>query len=79
MDVRLNTVYYYLAFLSFLMVTIGCACEGSVTMNIKQGMIAGKVEKTLLKQKSYFSYKGIPYAEPPIGDLRFQVSILILV
>lgn len=38
----------------------------------KFGMIRGLVKKNILGGE-YFSFKGIPYAEPPVGKLRFQV------
>lgn len=40
----------------------------------KFGMIRGLVKKNILGGE-YFSFKGIPYAEPPVGKLRFQDPI----
>lgn len=37
------------------------------------GVIRGKLEITLFKQRRYFSFRGIPYARPPVGPLRFKV------
>lgn len=45
-------------------------CEPSVTLS--QGQLIGKISKNE-HGKEYFSYLGIPYAKPPIGDLRFKV------
>lgn len=36
------------------------------------GDLKGVKLKTI-NNKEYFSFKGIPYAEPPIGKLRFKV------
>ena len=39
---------------------------------------AGKVSGTLQKSLSghdYYSYAGIPFAEPPTGDLRFRPPV----
>lgn len=39
----------------------------------KSGRIRGKLEKTLWFKKPFYSFKGIPYAKPPVKDLRFKV------
>lgn len=44
-------------------------------INLKQGAVCGTVEK-LPSRKSFYSFKGIPYAEPPLGALRFEVQVL---
>ena len=38
------------------------------------GQIRGIKSTTLLKGDSYYAFKGIPYAKPPIGELRFKVT-----
>lgn len=38
------------------------------------GPIRGKLFKTLFDQQSYYAFKGIPYAESPVNNLRFKVS-----
>lgn len=38
------------------------------------GAIRGEVLQTLRHKLTYYSFKGIPYAKVPIGDLRFKVS-----
>lgn len=47
-------------------------------INISQGVVCG-VEETLPNRESFYSFKGIPYAEPPIGELRFEVCVLFFV
>ncbi|XP_065202018.1 esterase FE4-like [Planococcus citri] len=42
-----------------------------VTIPFKDSEIRG-IEKTSLNEKIYYAFLGIPYAEPPIGDLRFK-------
>lgn len=41
-------------------------------MDISQGRIVG-VESPLPNGKSFLSFQGIPYAQPPVGELRFKV------
>jgi len=48
--------------------------EKAVT--ISQGTIIGLQRKTLFSKKLYFSFLGVPYAKPPIKDLRFKVRYL---
>ncbi|KAK5647710.1 hypothetical protein RI129_002602 [Pyrocoelia pectoralis] len=40
-------------------------------VKIKQGTLRGKVNSDYQGNR-YYSFQGIPYAEPPIGDLRFK-------
>lgn len=37
------------------------------------GCVRGHLKHTLYKNVSYYAFLGIPYAEKPIGNLRFQV------
>lgn len=41
-------------------------------VEIYLGQIKGKLVKHLYGD-DYYSFQGIPYAKPPIGDLRFKV------
>ena len=43
------------------------------TAKVNTGTVRGKVLKTLTGLEITW-YPGIPYAEPPVGDLRFQVA-----
>lgn len=44
------------------------------TVETKNGKIRGIRKKTLFKKVDYYSFKGIPYAKSPTGELRFKVS-----
>lgn len=47
-----------------------------VEVDIESGRVRGKRGLTLFREKPYYSFRGIPYAQPPIKDLRFKVSII---
>lgn len=38
------------------------------------GKIRGTLNTTMLNGIPFYSFKGIPYAKPPIGRLRFKVN-----
>lgn len=42
-------------------------------INTEYGKVRGKLESTLFGDKHYYAFRGIPFAQPPIGDLRFKV------
>lgn len=44
----------------------------NISINVKQGTVIGK-QNQLLNGQPYYAFKGIPYAVPPLGDLRFKV------
>lgn len=46
----------------------------SVQVQTTNGLIQGKEVKSLI-EGTYFSYVGIPYAQPPINKLRFKVRL----
>ncbi|KOB56298.1 Carboxylesterase CXE23, partial [Operophtera brumata] len=60
----------------------GLVCKSSITdhdiddpiVTVKQGQLQGSILK-LLNDSPYFSFKGIPYAQPPVGDLRFKAPL----
>lgn len=40
------------------------------------GWVRGSREITQRKQVEFVAYRGIPYAKPPIDDLRFKVNLM---
>lgn len=43
------------------------------TIETENGAVRGKLDRTFLQNMPYYAFKGIPYAKPPIGELRFKV------
>lgn len=47
-------------------------------IDISTGRIEGRELISKVLNKTYHAYQGIPYGQPPIGDLRFRVRRLFL-
>jgi carboxylesterase type B len=47
--------------------------EETVSVGVAQGELQGRKTVTA-SGTTYYSFKGIPYAKPPLGSLRFRVS-----
>ncbi|KAM3960292.1 esterase FE4 [Aphomia sociella] len=47
-------------------------CHGDVIIDTESGKVNGIEVQSILKNEKYYSFMGIPYAEPPVGDLRFM-------
>jgi len=57
--------------LTLLVPFVAFVSSADVYLNITQGELLGST-KLLGLRSSYYSFKGIPYAEPPVGYLRFR-------
>lgn len=44
-----------------------------IQIRVKEGILEGVVTNNEYGGKIY-SFKGIPYAQPPLGELRFKVN-----
>lgn len=42
-------------------------------MSVKQGQLRGLVETGIYGGK-FVSFRGVPYAKPPVGPFRFKVN-----
>lgn len=51
--------------------------EEFCTINTNSGRLRGKLNRTLFEDVPYYSFRGIPFAKPPIGHLRFKVNNLL--
>lgn len=48
----------------------------SIVVTTGSGKIRGYSAKTMFSQWSYYAFKGIPYAETPIGERRFKLCFI---
>lgn len=51
--------------------------SGKLIVDTSTGKVKGKIQHTFFHGTKYISFIGIPYAEPPTGNLRFRVIINI--
>lgn len=65
--------YFRLGIFLICEVWIGVAGECRI-IETKSGKVRGMKRTTLFRKMDFYSYKGIPYAKPPTGDLRFKVN-----
>nr|AEE62728.1 unknown [Dendroctonus ponderosae] len=50
-------------------------CEETVELTIPDGTIRGQVNSTVRENVTFYSFRGIPYAQPPVGNLRFASPV----
>ncbi|XP_046676959.1 juvenile hormone esterase-like isoform X1 [Homalodisca vitripennis] len=46
--------------------------EETVVIQTKLGQLRGLVKHSVLNDKTYYAFLGIPFGKPPLGDLRFK-------
>lgn len=51
-----------------------CLTTSSVIMQTRNGLIEGIIQKNQ-NGESFYSFRGIPYAEPPVNELRFKAPL----
>ncbi|KAJ8871304.1 hypothetical protein PR048_027621 [Dryococelus australis] len=47
--------------------------QAAPIVRVRQGLVRGNT-MTSLSGRTFLAYRGIPYARPPVGQLRFAVS-----
>lgn len=51
--------------------------NADIIVDTSLGKVAGVEVNSILKNEKYYSFMGIPYGKPPVGDLRFLVSTIL--
>lgn len=64
----------FLNIISFLLLFNLIQCDENPIVETTHGPVSGKILRTLIKNVDYFGFMGIPFAAPPVGELRFMVS-----
>ncbi|XP_069678766.1 uncharacterized protein [Periplaneta americana] len=64
-------IYIIVALLSFLTTEVALS-ESDLIVNLSQGSLEGKTMTSARSNKTFFGFLGIPYAKPPVGNLRFK-------
>ena len=74
---QLSTKFWFLSLVFIIKLKEELVLSGTdnvINVRVKSGEINGK-EETLPDGRKYNVFKGIPYAEPPLGELRFKKPI----
>ncbi|KAB7507889.1 Esterase B1 [Armadillidium nasatum] len=70
----LSMLYCIFLYISQLLMAAGDVFDEVPLVRVKQGLIKG-IKENSTEGKDFYSYLGIPYAEPPKGNLRFKAPI----
>lgn len=70
---KAKSVILRLACLSVL-ITLGYSLSEEPVVTVKNGTLVGTIMKAR-KGREYAGFRGIPYALPPLGELRFKVRL----
>lgn len=57
-----------------LFISVNVVSSATVRVKTDNGDVEGTVAKSLFAKRNFYSFKGIPYAKPPVGELRFKVN-----
>ncbi|KAL0099086.1 hypothetical protein PUN28_020261 [Cardiocondyla obscurior] len=68
---RRNNLWIQLSFIYIFALYVNIVCGTPPTVKTLNGMLHGKIMSTRLGRNLY-AFLGIPYAAPPIGELRFK-------
>lgn len=68
-----KTICFVVVIIATFEINMHCANEVFKTVQTSDGAVKGAKKTTEYKKVDYYSFRGIPYAERPIDDLRFKV------
>lgn len=66
----------FIILVNFVLFSVGIKAESDSsypTVNTEDGLVRGLRLNSLLENVDYFAFRGIPYGEKPINELRFKV------
>jgi len=69
---RIGSVAFAVTF-AFAVWKMACSKQPAIIVDTAQGSVRGSKMKSKLGKK-IFAFRGIPYAKPPLGELRFRRS-----
>lgn len=72
---NLNVALVIVLFLGFAHALSSVFNDATPIVDTEYGKVRGQQRITLFDSKVYYSFRGIPFAQPPVGELRFQVKI----
>lgn len=50
--------------------------DEDAVVGICRGNVKGQIQFSR-SNRTFYAFKGIPYAKPPVGKLRFKVSLMV--
>lgn len=59
-----------------MIVSSALSSEDAPVVKIENGFLRGKIMKSQ-NGRAIFGFTSIPFAKPPLGELRFQVRVLL--
>lgn len=60
--------------LALISIVSGAEKNAFKVVQTEYGAVRGKVQSTMYGSKPYYSYRGIPFAKPPLNELRYKVK-----
>lgn len=76
LKIQMEVVFLLLRMMIILLLIHELKASKSPIINTKLGKVKGSTMKTYLG-RTFYAFRGIRYAEPPIGQFRFKVHTII--